>query len=136
MLYHEGRQAMDVFPSIPHVFIVFGQGLTSMGPNQYTRILFIQASKYSSCGTRFGDTSNIPKSSLGWCMLMHEGPHDIDVLPPISRVLFMHVNVPTSMGHNQYTGIMFIQASEHLSCGNNFVRNIKSLGHPQGDGYC
>ena len=42
-----------ILPPIPYNLWVHGQGLTSLGHNQYTRILFIQASVHPSCGTRY-----------------------------------------------------------------------------------
>jgi len=43
MLLHEEQQAIDMLPFIQHVLCVHVQGPTSLGHNQHTRTLFIQA---------------------------------------------------------------------------------------------
>ena len=51
MLLHEEPHAMGVLTPICHALWVHSQGLTSLGYNQYTRILFIHTSEHQSCGT-------------------------------------------------------------------------------------
>ena len=65
-------KAIDLLPPIAHVFWVHGQGLICMGHNQYIKILFIQASEYPSCGTRFGKNYKTTKPSSGLSMLLSE----------------------------------------------------------------
>ena len=81
MLYHEEPHAMDMLQAMSHISWVHVQGLTSMWPNQYTRILSIQASKHPRCcGTRFDEnckTTNLSTSStLQWFHYIpyHFGP--------------------------------------------------------------
>ena len=63
MLYHEERQTMNnMLPSIPYVLLVYIQGLMSLGFNQCTMILLIQASKSPNCGTRIGENSRFTPS--------------------------------------------------------------------------
>ena len=66
------------------------------------------------------------KPSTAWCILLHDKPHAMDVLPPIPDVLQVHGQGLTSMGHTQYTRILFIQASEHPSCETRFGENCKT----------
>ena len=59
-------------------------------------------------------------------MLLREEQHTMDVLPSILDVSWVHGRGPTSLGTNQYNGILFIQISEHLSCGTRFGENYKT----------
>ena len=102
-----------------HVFQVYLQGPTSLKQNQYTRILFIQASEHPSCGTT--------KSSSGLSMLLSEEPHAINVLPSIVHLLWVHMQDLKILNHNQYTGMMSIQTTEHPSSGTRFSRNWKIM---------
>ena len=128
MLTHKEPHAVDVLPPIPHVLCVYGQGPTSLGHNQYTVILSFQALEHPSCcGTRFGETCKTTKLSSGWYMLYHEEPHVMDMLQAMLHILWVHGQGPTSMGPNQYTRILSIQASKHpRCCGTRFDENCKT----------
>ena len=99
---------------------VHRQGFISLRHNQYTMILFIQASEHSSCGTRFGENCKTTKLSSGLSRLLSEEPLDKDTLSPFPHVLCMHWQGLTSLKHNQYIGIPSIPATEHPRCGTNF----------------
>jgi hypothetical protein len=86
MLLYEKLQTKDVLPAIPYVLWVHVQGITSLKHNQYTIILFIQASEHPRCGTRFGENCKTMKPSSGLSMLLSEEPHAMYVLPSISYV--------------------------------------------------
>ena len=65
--------------------------------------------------------------SSGWCILVGEEPHAMDVLPLISHILWVHGQGMASLWHNQYTEILFIQFPEHLICGTRwFCENYRS----------
>ena len=68
--------------------------------NQYTAILFIQASKHSSCGTRFGRNYKSTMPSSGWCMLLYDKPRAMDMLPSIPYVLSIHGQDLVGLKHN------------------------------------
>ena len=113
ILVHEEQYAMDRLPNIPHILWVHGQGLTSLGHSQYTRIMFIQASEHPSGGTGFGENCKTIMPSLWWLsMLLSEEPHAMDVLPSIRHILWVHGQGLTSLGHDQYTGMLSIQAQK------------------------
>ena len=88
---------MDVLTPIPHVLWVHEQSLTSLGHTQYTRILFIQASKHPSCVARFGKNCKTTKLFSGWCMLLSESQQAMDMLPIIPNYLWVHVQGLTSL---------------------------------------
>ena len=44
-----------------------------------------------------------------------------------SHVLWVHVQGLTHLKHNQYTGMLSIQATEHQSCGTRFGENCKTV---------
>ena len=96
---------------IPHILCVHGQGLTSLGHNQYTRILFIQASVYPSYGTKSSEDCKTTKPSLDIGMFLSEEPQGTEVLPLTAYALFVYVQGISSMKHNQHTGIPFTQAT-------------------------
>ena len=74
---------MDILSPIWHVLWVHVQGLTSLGNNQYTRIMFIQSSEYPSCGTRFDENCKTTRSYVvTWRTTGH-----ICMLSSISHVL-------------------------------------------------
>ena len=100
-----------MFPPIPCVLWVHVQGMTHLGHNQYTGILFIRALEHSSCGTRSGKNCKISKLSSGLSMLLREEPQDMDILSTIPPVLWVHDQGLANLGHNKYTRILFIQAS-------------------------
>ena len=108
---------------------VHGQGLTSMEPNQYTGIMLIQASDYPICGTWFGVNYRKHQVILGGWILLGEDPQTMDMLPPIPYVLWVYVQGLISLWSNQYTGILFTQASEYESCGcgTRFGENCKNI---------
>ena len=81
ILLGEDPQVKDILSLIPHIVWIHGQGLTSLGHNQYIGILFIQVSEYQSCVTRFGESWKMLSSM--WCILLHEEPNTINVFPPI-----------------------------------------------------
>ena len=86
-----------------------------------------QATDYPSCGTRFGRRTCITtNASPAWCMLLHEEPQAVNVLPPILHILCVHGQHLTSLGHIQYTSLLFIQSSEHTSSGTQFGENCKT----------
>ena len=76
----EEPHAMDMLSLIPHVLLVHGQGMTSLGQNQYTVIMFIQVSLpllsrrwHSNTGPRTplwefgcGNSKGIWTCHLGW----------------------------------------------------------------------
>ena len=97
---------------IPHILCVHDQGLTSLGHNQYTRILFIQASVYPSYGTKFGEDCKTTKPSPGMGMLLSEEPQCVEVLQLIEHILWVYVQGISSMKHNQHTGIPFTHVTE------------------------
>ena len=82
--------------------------MTSLGHNQDTGIMFIQASEHPSCGTRgYGENYRRTKPSAGWYILVGEEPHAMDVLPHIPHILWVvHGQDLISLGRNQYTGIL------------------------------
>jgi hypothetical protein len=128
MLLGEEPHAMGGLPSVPYLLYVHGQGLTSLEHNQYTGVLFVQVSEHPTrCGIRFGENCKITMSSSVWIMLLHKEPHTMDILPLISRVIWVHVQGLNSLGHNQYTSILFIQASEHPSSGTRFGEKCKTI---------
>ena len=91
---------------IPHALWVHGQDLTSLGHNQCAGMPYSQSRDHNrpSCGTRFGKRTCITTMpSPAWCILLHGKPYAMDVLPPISHVLWVHGQDMTTMGHNQYT---------------------------------
>ena len=59
-------------------------------------------------------------------MLLGEEPYFMDGLPHIPYVLWVHMQDLTSLGHNQYTGVLSIKALEHPSCGTRFDENCKT----------
>ena len=71
-------------------------------------------------------TANRPPSHPQIGILLGGKPQAMDVLPPIPHVLWVHKQGLTIMGHNQYTGILIIQASEHPSSGAKFGGNCKN----------
>ena len=90
MLVQKEPHAMDGLPHIWHVLWVHGWGLTSLGHNQYTRILFINTSEHPSGGTRFGENCKTTKPSSGLSILLGEEPHAMDGLPSTPYVLWVH----------------------------------------------
>ena len=64
--------------------------MTSLGHDQYTVILLIQALEHPICGTRFGENCKTTMSSSSWCVLLFEGPHAMDVLQTIPHVLWVN----------------------------------------------
>ena len=74
----------------------------------------------------FGEHCRTTKSSLGWCVLFGGEPHDVYVLPLIPHVIWVHVQGLTSLGPNQYTGVVSIQAWEHPICETRFGQNYKT----------
>ena len=111
ILIDEEPHTMNTLPLISHVLLVHDQGLTRLGHDQYTSIMFIQATEHPSCGIRFGENCKTTKPSLGWYILLGEEPHAMYVLPPIPHVLWVHDQGLTSLGHDQYTSILIIQAT-------------------------
>ena len=110
ILLHEEPHAMDVLPPIPHSLWVHGQGLTTLGHNQYIINLFIQASDNPNDGTRFGENCKTTKTSSLLNILLGEEPHTMDMLSPIPYVLWVHGQGLTNLKHNQYIGVLSIQA--------------------------
>ena len=76
-MWHAEPHAMDVLSPIQYVSWVHGQGLTSLGCNQYTVMSSIQLTEYPSCGTRFWENRKTTMSLLGWWMLCCEEPQTI-----------------------------------------------------------
>ena len=97
---------------IPYISCVYGQGLTSLGHNQYTRILFVQASVYPSYGTKFREDCKTTKPSLDIGIFLSKEPQGMEVLPLIEHILWVYVQGISSMKHNQYTGIPFTHVTE------------------------
>ena len=120
-----------MLPHIQHVLWVHGQYLTNLGPNQCTRILFIQASEYPSCGTRFSESCKTTKPSSDWCIFFGEEPHVIDVLQSIPHALWVHGQGLT------INTIDYVHPSlRHPSCcgtrsGENCKTATKPPSHPQ-----
>ena len=112
----KGTKAVEVLLFTAYVLWVHMQGLTSLGYNQYTRILFIPASMYPDCGPIFGENWKTTKPSPGMSMLLSEEPQGMEVLPLIEHDIYVHGKSLTSMKHNQHTGIPFTQATEQPSC--------------------
>ena len=100
MLLHEEPQAIDGLPHNSHVLWVHGQGLTSLGRNQYNRMLFIETSEHPSCETRFGENCKTTQPSSGLSMLLGEEPQGMDGLPTVPYVLWVHMQGLTSLGYN------------------------------------
>ena len=115
-----------MLPHIPHILWVHVQGLTSMKHYQYTEMPSIQATEHSICGTRSDENCKKTMPSSGCCMYLNEELQGMHVLPSIPHVLCVHMQGLASLGHHQYTRILFIQASEHPSCGTRFSKNSKS----------
>ena len=125
---HKEKQAVDVLPPIQHGFLVHIKGMASQWHKQNNRILFIQASEPPSCGTIFGENCKTTNTPSGLSMLSSEEPHAMYVLPIIPHaVLSVHGQGLTSLCHNQYTGIWFIQATEHPSFGTRFGGKCKTM---------
>ena len=100
---------------------------TSMKDNQCTGTLSIKATQHPHYGTRFDEKNfKTTMQSAGWCMLLSEEPQALDILPPIAHILWVHEQGPTSLGHTQYTNIIFIQTLEQPSCGTRFDENCKT----------
>ena len=118
MLLYEEQQVVDMLPPIPHMLWVHGQGLTSLGHIQYTRILAIKASEQPSCGTRFSETCNTTRPSSGLSILLHKEPDVMYMLPLIPHILWVHGKCIKSLKYNQYTEMLSIQATEHPICVN------------------
>ena len=76
---------------IPHILCVHGQGLTSLGHNQYTRILFIPPSVYPSYGNKLDEDCKTTKPSPGMGMFLSEEPQGMEVLPLIEHILWVYV---------------------------------------------
>ena len=137
MLWIEKQWAMDGLWCIPCVsWVHVGQGMTRLKPNQYTGVVSIQASEYPSCGTRFGENCKTVMTSSDWCMLLHDEQHAMNGLSPIPHVLWVHGQTLTSMGHNQYTRVLFIHTLEHPRCGTTFGETSKPPIHPRDWVYC
>ena len=97
---------------IPYILCVHGQGLTSLGHNQYTRILFIPPSVYPSYGNKLDEDCKTTKPSPGMGMFLSEEPQGMEELPLIEHILWVYVQGISSMKHNQYTGIPFTHVTE------------------------
>ena len=69
---------MGMLPPTP--LYVYVQGLTSLGHNQYTTVLFIKASEHPRCGTRFSENCKSTMPSSGWCMMLHDEPWAMDMV--------------------------------------------------------
>ena len=111
LLYEEPHADIDVLPPIPHILLVHGHDLASLGYNQYTMIMFIQASAHPSSGTRYDENCKTTKPSSVLSVLLSEESQAIDVLSIIPRVLCVYWQGPTSLKLNQHTGIKLIPAS-------------------------
>ena len=85
MLYKE-PQDMDVLQPTTHDLWVYKQGIASLGHNQYTMILFIQASEHPSGGTRFGENCITIKPASGLSILFSEESQVVGGLPGIPQV--------------------------------------------------
>ena len=60
-------------------------------------------------------------------MLLSEEPDAMNVLPSIQYILWVHVQGLASLGHNQYIGVLSIQAHKApISCGTRFDENCKT----------
>ena len=59
-------------------------------------------------------------------MVLGEEPHAMDVLQSVPYVLEVHRQGLTSMKHNQYTGVMFVQVAVHPSNGSRFIGKCKT----------
>jgi len=93
-------------------FWVHAQYLTSMVCDQYTGILFSQASEHPICGNRFGDNCKTTQPSSGSIILLDNWRTTRHgCVAKHSTCLSMHGEGITILEHNQYTGILFIQAT-------------------------
>ena len=90
MLLHEGPQAIDVLSHIPHILQDHIQSLAGLWHNQCNGIPFIYASEYTIYVTRSDENCKLMMQSWGWCILLHEEPQTMDVLPPIPHVLCVY----------------------------------------------
>ena len=126
MLLSEESQAIDVLPYIQHALWVPGQGITSLEHNQSTGILFLKATEHPSYGIRLAENCKTTRPSSGLSMLLWVEQQAMYVLPPIPHILWVYRQGLTSLGHNQYTRILIIQASKHPSCGTRFVETCKT----------
>ena len=107
ILLNEECQTMCVLSPIPHILWVHGLGLKRLGTsNRNTGVLFIQASEHLRYGTKFGENCRTTMPSLGWCMMLHEEPHVMDMLSPVRNVVWVHGQGLTSLGHNAYIRIL------------------------------
>ena len=80
---------MDMLPSIIYVLWVHEQCLIYLGYNN-THGCCSSDPWSQICGTRFGENCRITMPSLGWCMLFHEEPQAMNVLPLIPHILWVH----------------------------------------------
>ena len=109
LLLSEEPEDMNVLPPISHVFCVHGQSLTSLWHNQYTGMIFIQASQHPSCGTKFSWECKTTNPSSGLSMLLNKKPQTMDMIPSIANILWVYVQGLTGLGINWYTVILLIQ---------------------------
>ena len=87
--------------------------------------MFIQASEHPSNGIRLGENyrTTMPSSELS--MLLSEEPHAMDILSGIPYVIWVHGKGLTSLKHNQYTGVLSIQATKLPRSGARFGENCR-----------
>ena len=104
------------------------QGWTRLGHNQYTGMLYIHPTEHPSCRTRcVGRTCKPPchaprlvyivtwRTTFHWHFATHS-PH----------VLWVHGQGRRRLGNNQYTGMLYIRATEHPSCRTRFGITCKT----------
>ena len=124
MLLHKVQHAMDVLPSIPYILWVHGQGMTSLKHNQYTGVLSIQPLGTHAVGPDLVRTAKQPCHPQGGVCCYTKNNMPWIFSHPF--LLWVHGQGLTSLGHNQYTVILFIQIPEHPSCGTRFGENCKN----------
>ena len=93
-----------------------------LGHSQYTMILFIQASEHPSYETRFGENfCRSTKPSSGWCVILSEEAHDMDVLPPYIPYFYGCMGKVWQVWDIINTqGCWLSKPTEHPSCGTRF----------------
>ena len=113
ILLREDQHVMIVFPGcVAKHYICFSFGAWERYNKTESQSIYRGTVHPSTgrprCGTGFGEYCETTMPSSGWCILLHEERQAINMLIPIPHILWVHCQDHTSLGHNQYTSILFI----------------------------
>ena len=127
---------MNMLPPTPYVLWVHGRGLTSLVHNQCTEMLSNQATENPSCRTIFGRICKTTMPSLGWCILLGEEPHVMNVLPHIPQIYECMGKICQAWDIINTLCTYSSKPQNTQYAGPDLVETAKPPSHPQVGVYC